>query len=499
MPRTGAQYLEDVEDGRNVYLNGARINTVTRHKAYSGAARSIAWLYDFQRAPENLERMTFASPETGDRVSRMWLLPRSHGDLVARREALVAWAETHFGFMGRSPDHVASTIAGFRMGSAVYEAHGKERAQAVRDYYDLARDRDLYLSYVIIDPQGDRSKTRSEGGNADLTVSVCDEDAEGITLRGAKMLGTGAVLSDEILVSTLRPMKSGEERWAFTAMLQMNAPGLKILSRRSYEEAASSEFDYPLSSHYDENDALIYFDEVKVAWERVFVNQDVRTQFAQWHETPAHSYQNYQAEVRLMVKLRFLVGLARRIAETIGVIAFPQVVETLGRLSSQLQVIEAFVIAMEAKGWRYGEYWLPDRELLYASQVQSQALYPEIVRTLRELAGGGMIMVPSSVEDFADPELAALIGRTQYSPATDSTGRVKLFKLAWDAVGSEFGSRHTQYEMFYSGPMVVTTGMAYRTFDWDRATDLVDRCMAGYDLAVGPGTPEAPDKGRKTK
>ena len=146
MPRTGAQYLEDVEDGRSVYLNGARINTVTRHKAYSGAARSIARLYDFQRAPENIERMTFESPATGDRVSRMWQLPRSHADLVARREALVAWAETHYGFMGRSPDHVASTIAGFRMGSHVYEAHGKARAQAVRDYYAFARDRDLYLS-----------------------------------------------------------------------------------------------------------------------------------------------------------------------------------------------------------------------------------------------------------------------------------------------------------------------------------------------------------------
>ena len=133
-------------------------------------------------------------------------------------------------------------------------------------------------------------------------------------------------------------------------MLPMNARGLRILSRRSYEEGATSEFDYPLSSRYDENDALIYFEEVKVPWERVFVNQDVRTQFAQWHSTPAHSYQNYQAEVRLMVKLRFLVGLARRIAETIGVIAFPQVVETLGRLSSQLQVIEAFVIRNGGQG-----------------------------------------------------------------------------------------------------------------------------------------------------
>ena len=491
MSRSGSQFLEGLDDGRTIYLDGGRVSKVVGHPAFGGAARSIANLYDMQAAPENLEKMTFASPKTGDRVSRMWQLPTTYEDLVTRREALTAWAETHFGYMGRSPDHVASTLAGFYMGSAVYEGHGAERAQAVRDYYEYARDRDLYLSYVIIDPQGDRSKSRGEGGNADLTVSVCGEDADGLTLRGAKMLGTGAVLSDEILVSTLRPMRDGEEKWAFTAVLPINAPGLKILSRRSYEAAANSDFDYPLSARFDENDALIFFDDVKVPWDRVFVNGDIRTQFAQWHSTPAHSYQNYQAEIRLMVKLRFLVGLARRITETTASINFPQIVEKLGELSAQLQVIEAFVLAMEVKGWRFGEYYLPDRELLYASQVQSQDLYPKIVQTLRDLAGGGMIMLPSSVKDFANPELAALIGRSQYSPAVDSIGRVKLFKLAWDAVGSEFGSRHTQYEMFYSGPKVVTTGMAFRTFEWDRATALVDRCLDSFDLPGGAPATDA--------
>jgi len=477
MPRSGAEFLASLDDGRTIFLDGKRVKQVTKHPAFCNAARSIANLYDVQSAPKNINAMTFASPKTGDRVSRMWQLPTCQEELVARRESLTTWAETHYGYMGRSPDHVASTIAAFYMGSQVYESHGAERAEAVRNYYEYARDHDLYLSYVIIDPQGDRSKTRSEGGNADLTVSVCDEDAEGLTLRGAKMLGTGAVLSDEILVSTLRPMREGEEKWAFTAALPINASGLKIMSRRSYEAAATSEFDYPLSSRFDENDALVFFEDVKVPWERVFVNGDVPTQFAQWHSTPAHSYQNYQAEIRLMVKLRFLVGLARRITETTASINFPQVVEKLGELSSQLQVIEAFVIAMEAKGWRYGEYYLPDRELLYASQVQSQSLYPKVVQTLRDMAGGGMIMLPSSVEDFADPEIASVIERSQYSPATDPVGRVKLFKLAWDAVGSEFGSRHHQYEMFYSGPKMVTTGMAYRTFNWNRATNLVDRCL----------------------
>lgn len=93
-----------------------------------------------------------------------------------------------------------------------------------------------------------------------------------------------------------------------------------------------------------------------------------------------------------------------------------------------------------------------------------------------------MIMLPSSVNDFADTEIARLIGKTQRSPVTDATGRVKLFKLAWDAIGSEFGSRHLQYEMFYAGANMVTRGHAFRTADWENSTGIVDRFMKTYDL-----------------
>jgi 4-hydroxyphenylacetate 3-monooxygenase len=75
--------------------------------------------------------------------------------------------------------------------------------------------------------------------------------------------------------------------------------------------------------------------------------------------------------------------------------------------------------------------------------------------------------------------------------------KVKFLKAAWDAIGSEFGSRHTQYEMFYAGAKFVTTGHSYRTFDWGGATGMVDGLTSGYDLAselarVG-GNGKAPD------
>lgn len=480
MAKSGQDYLRSLNDGRCIYIDGERVTDAAAHPSFRNAARSIAQLYDFQAQPENLERMTFATG-TGKRVSRTWQLPASREELAARREALVAWAELHQGFMGRAPDHVGSTISAMFMGLDVYRRHPGGNADVVHDYYHHARDNDLYISYVIIDPQGDRSKGASHQGNADLAVSIVAEDSAGVTVRGSKMLGTGAVLSNEILVSTLRPLAAGEDQYAFTAAIPLNLPGMKLLSRRSYENAAISAFDYPLSARFDENDAVLYFDDVKISWDRIFVHRDMAAQLAQWHDTPAHSYQNYQSEIRLLVKLRFLVGLARKITETIGTIHYPAVRETLGELAAHVGMIEAFVLATEAKGSRYGPYFVPDRGLLYAAQVQSQMLYPKIIHFLRELSGGGMLMVPSSVRDFENPEIAAVIGKTQYSPVMSSEERVQLFKLAWDAVGSEFASRHTQYEMFYSGPRLVTTGMAYRTFDWNKATSQVDDVLASYD------------------
>ena len=183
-----------------------------------------------------------------------------------------------------------------------------------------------------------------------------------------------------------------------------------------------------------------------------------------------------------MVKLRFLLGIAHKIAETNAIIDFPQVKETLGELAGKVGVIEGLVKGMEASGERYGDYYLPDPRLLCSTQVLSQELYPEIVLMIRRLAGGGIIMLPSSFKDFEVPEIADVISKTQKSPAVDSEGKVKLFKLAWDALGSEFGSRHLQYEMFYSGGEFVTRGRSFNNYTWDNVTDLVDGLLGSYDL-----------------
>ncbi|HKS89551.1 MAG TPA: 4-hydroxyphenylacetate 3-hydroxylase N-terminal domain-containing protein, partial [Stellaceae bacterium] len=477
--KTGAEHLASLRDGRAVFIDGQRVADVTVDPAFKNACRVAAGLYDYQAAPANIERMTFAPAAArggaGDgysRVNRAWQLPRSYDELVARRRALVEWAELSAGFLGRAPDHVASSLLGQVVGIDVFRRHGAARARALLDYFDYASRHDLYLTYVIINPLGDRSKAWGEQ-QEDLVARIVDEDSTGITVRGAKMLGTAVILANEMLVANLQPLRPGEEDLAVSFALPVAARGVKILSRKSYEAAAMSPADNPLSSRFDENDALVWFEDVRVPWERVFVHRDTDMCRAQFHDTLGHTFQNYQAQIRLLVKVKFLVGVARQLAETIGTASMPPVRETLGRLAAQAAMVEGMVWGMEAKGHMEGDYFVPDKHLMYAAQVLTQELYPRLVETIRGLAGGALIMLPSSGRDWDNPELAAIIEKTQRSPVSGPRERVDFLKLAWDALGSEFASRHVQYEMFYAGAPFVTCAHSYRTYDWDAAVALV--------------------------
>ena len=486
--KTGAEHIRSLQDGRTVYLDGKLVGDVTVHPAFRNSVKSAAMLYDFQAQPENVELMTFQPNGANRRTNRAWQMPRNYAEMVQRRKAMQAWAQLSYGFMGRSPDHLASSVIGQVMGIEVFEKHGPARAKALKDYYEEASRNDWFLTYVIINPQAERAKDWGEQAE-DLVARIVDEDAGGITIRGAKMLGTSSIMANEVFVANLQPLKAGEEALAFSCAVPMNARGLRVLSRKSYEAAAVSVFDNPLSSRFDENDALIYFDDVKVPWERVFVHRDPDMCRAQFHDTPGHAYQNYQAQIRLSVKIKFLCGLAHRITEAIGTTAMPPVREQLGFLAAQVSMVNAMMAGMEAEGTMRGEWYVPNRHYMYSAQVLTQDLYPKVINTLRDLSGGALLMLPSSIHDFADPQLARIINATQRAARMSPEEKVKFLKAAWDAIGSEFGSRHTQYEMFYAGARFVTTGHSYRTFDWAEATGMVDRLMSSYQLADELGAP----------
>lgn len=478
--RTGAQYIEAIRnDGRHVVHDGEVIRDVTSHPAFRGAVRSVARLWDIAADPAEREVMTFPSPKTGAPVLRCYQIPRSAADLSARRKMSERWAEATFGLIGRAPDHVAGFLAGFAAKPGFFAAAGKAFAENVTRFYERARDEHLYVSYAIVPPQIDRSKPAHQQSDPTLYAGVVKERDDGIVLKGAQQLATGAALSDYIYISCIHPLQPGDEAYAFGAVLPITTPGLKIYTRRSYATAATSSFDYPLSSRFDETDALLVLDNAFVPWENVFFHHNIELCRDQWWKTPSHLYGNHQAQARYATKLRFLLGLTKRLCEITGVDRIPPGQIQLGEMAALVTIVEQMLLAEETQAEvdEDGIAW-PSKTALYAVMALQSELNPRLIDMARELAGGSMIMLPSSVKDFENPETAADLERYVQSPGFTARERIAILKMAWDMIGSEFAGRHQQYEKFYGGASFLIKQNMYRCYDFDRARRLVTSALA---------------------
>ncbi len=483
MTRSGDDYLRGLRDGRTVLVNGERVADVTVHPAFAGGIRTVARLYDLAHDPANRELMTYPSPRDGQPVNKAWLVPRTREDLAARRRAIKFWADASYGFLGRSPDHVASFFAGFAGAPAHYGRGGQQFADNLLRFAAKAADEDLYLSYVIVHPTIDRAKPAHQQSEPYLYAGAAAERAGGIVIRGAQMLGTGSVMSDYIFVTVILPLKPGDEDYAISCVVPNSAPGLKLYPRRPYSLGASSVFDYPLSSRFDESDALVVFDDVFVPWDDVFIYKNIELTAGQFSATAAHVLGNTQSHIRSWAKLQFLVGLVKRCMDLSGRSATSEIAAQLGDLATRVSIVEGMILGAEAAAEpdQFG-VMRPKDSLLYASQVYQQAMYPALLNQIRGLLGGSLIQLPASVDELRGPASAADVERYVRWPHAGAVERVKLLKLLWDAVGSEFASRHLQYEMFYAGEPPAIHLREFRNFDWAAAEELVDKCLASYDM-----------------
>ena len=476
--RTGAEYLHSLNDGRQVFLDGERVADVTKHKAFREAARSVARLYDIAAAPENRELMTFTSPRTGGPVLRAFQIPKTHAELRQRRLFSEKWAEATFGLMGRTPDHVAGFFSGYAGTPELFAKAGQKFADNAVALYEQMRDEHLYVSYAIVPPQIDRSKPAHRQSDPALYAGVVKERDDGIVISGAQQLATGGAISDWLHLSCIHPLQPGDENYANGLVVPINAPGLKLYPRRPFALRADNSFDYPLSSRFDESDSYVVFNNVFVPWEQVYIYRNVEICRDQWSKTPAHLLGNHQAQVRYVVKLRFLVGLAQRMNEMTGNVAAPPVQVMMGELAALVSIYESMLLAHEVVApIENGVLW-PSKTTLYSAMAMQSEFNGRMLEMVRELAGGAFITLPSSLADIESPQTAPDMERYMRSASTGAKDRVALMRLLWDFLGSEFGSRHQQYEKFYGGASFLVKTNVYRNFDWKRAGALVDAALA---------------------
>ena len=485
MLKTGQAHLAGLRDGRTVYVGGERVADVTAHPAFRRAAQSIAAIYDLKRAPS--QRDTLSYEERGELFSMYYLLPRNGDDLLRRMRAHKAIAAATYGLMGRSPDHVASFVAGMALQPEALGSDGKAGrlfAQNLLDYYHEARSRDLYIAYAVIPPPGARdTKFSGRVYEGSPTVRVVAEDEEGVTVAGMKLLATGAVFADELWVGNVQPVAPDRVAEAITFAIPVNTPGLALWSRKSFEPQAVSEFDNPLSHRFDESDSVVVFDQVKVPWRRVFCHGNAPLSRDIYIKTPSHSFGNHQANVRFWAKLELLVGLASKIAAAGNLDKVPAVRETLGRFAAMEAMLAGMIHGQCADHEDLGNGYVAfNRRYMYGALSWCTENYAEICDKIRELMGSGIFLMPANTSFLGNPELSRQFDAYWSTATCSAVDRMKLFRLAWDLLGSEFAARHGQYEKFYAGPSFVVRDHSYRECPWDHFHGIVDRLLGSYGL-----------------
>jgi len=298
-----------------------------------------------------------------------------------------------------------------------------------------------------------------------------------------KMLATGAVFADEVWIGNLTPLDDKFGKESITAALPLNAPGVSLWSRKPYASGVTQEADYPLSYRFDETDSVLVCERVHIPWERVFLHDNGAMSRRIYIETPANCYQNHHSNIRFWSKLALIVGVASRVCEANGIHQIPAVRETLGRLAALEATIGGLVQGqVEAwEEWPQG-YATPNRRIMYAALNWCQEHHSEIVDMLRTLLGGIPLLMPASIDVLDDPILRNTFERWWKTPSIAATERHKLYKLAWDLVGSEFAGRHMLYEKFYAGNSLVVRNQSDREAPWEAFHGIVDGLLRGVDL-----------------
>lgn len=475
MLKSGAEHLRQLNDGRTVYIGAEKVTDVVSHPAFRNAARSIAALYDMKAADPAL-----SFEEGGERFSSYFLKARTRDDLLARTRIHRRIAAQTYGLLGRSPDHVASFVTGMAMNSSAFSKYSENLTR----YYEHMRRTDAYAAYAVVPPQAARNPEFYVKKNLPIpTLRVVREEDDGVVISGMKMLATGAVFANEIWIGNLIPLAPNQAAESITCAVPVGAPGLSLWSRKPFERHVVNEFDGPLAWRFDESDSMVMCDEVKVPWERVFVHNDAVLAREIYIRTPGHCYGNHQSGVRFHAKMQLVVGLASRIAKASGADEVPAVREVLGRFVALEAALGGMIAGQvqDAEDWPEG-FKTFNRRYMYAALNWCTENHSAIIDALRELCGGGVFQMPADISVLHDADLRRQFEQYWQTPQMGAIERVKLYKLAWDLIGSEFAGRHLQYEKFYAGASFIVRNHNFREAPWDHFHKVVDDLMASYDI-----------------
>ena len=480
--RTGAQYLAGLRDGREVWTRGERVADVTAEPGMARGARTLASFLDRQHDPEYRDTVTYLDDE-GRRCAMAYHMPKSRADVKRRGRAYHQWALWSNGMFGRTPDYKNASLMAFAsaadfLAEGTKGPGGAQMAANMRRFYDHARLGDRVLTHTLVNPTMNFDVAREGRYSAEVALHVTEERADGIVVNGARLLATLGPLADEIEVFPSTVLKGSNENvpFAFAFALPIATPGLKLLCRDSYDHG-KSHFDAPLSSRYEEMDAVVIFEDVLVPWERVFMYGEPALCNQAFNRTNAVVHMMHQVAHGKLAKAEFMVGLMTKIAAATG---RDKDLHTKGLIAEVMQMCEtvrSHVFAAEAQAHEdeWGNF-IPLRAPLDTCRNTFPRMYPRMVEIL-QLIGSSSLMATPAEADFENA-MAADVERYFQLAHMGSRERAALYRLAHDVAVSGFGNRQSLYERFFFGPPALMASAYYDLYDKEPLQARVDELLS---------------------
>ncbi|MFZ1886811.1 MAG: 4-hydroxyphenylacetate 3-hydroxylase N-terminal domain-containing protein [Candidatus Binataceae bacterium] len=476
--RTGKEFLHALKSPREVWVGGERVHDVASHPAFSGAAATLAEVFDLQH--HAAEVCLMRDPETGEAINLSHLIPRSKADLERRHRALQLTAEFTVGLMGRTPDYMNVTFAGFAGRADEWAINGNEQgAENLVAYQKFLARKDLALTHTIVQPTIDKSWGDAPVAGNDAALRKVEDTSHGIIVNGARILATLAPFADEIAVYPAVPLPEGADAYALSFCIPTSTPGLKLLCRDSCS-TNRNRFDHPLSSRFDEQDAFVIFDNVEVPPDRIFINAN-RMTYNTVMTTGWYPNIMQQTMIRAQTKLEFAYGLGCAMAEIINDKS-PATSQMLGEIWTYAEFARAAVQSAETDAFEYGNgVWFPNGGPLAALRAALPAWFPRVGEILTLIGSHNLLATPAE-NQFDDPGLRDLVNRyLRGANGVSARDRARIFRLAWDFTGSALAGRNELYERFYLASGARNYALAHTLAPRARGKRLVNQLL-GLEL-----------------
>ncbi len=402
--------------------------------------------------------------EGGEEYHRCYKIPRNGADLRVRSELIAAITREGAAYPVLLKEIGTEALFALQMTAGELARRGQPHyLERVVRYYHYCRDNDLALSLAQTDVKGDRTLGPAAQEHPDYYLRKVAERGGGIVVRGAKVHTSLSTNANELIVLPTRAMRPGDEAYAISFAVPLNAPGLKLIASPHGSEAKNP-IEHPISARRKMMETLTVFDDVFVPHERVFLNGEVdlagqlAINFVRFHRFTAVSYK--------LPLMELLAGAGWAIAEANGIGRAGHVREKLTELAAYHSIALGLLQRSATLCTIEHGIAVPDTLLVNVAKYHFAHNYHRAVQIVQDLAGGLLVTAPAA-EDLTSEPTAQYIKRfLGGGKAMDAHERLRLIYLISDLTASDYGGYQEVLAVHAEGGFEAEKLQTYRQYDY---------------------------------